>query len=110
MKPEGEKLRSNYPADNTGRNVRKRDTTELTPKDQSNDATDLQITQDVRKKVMDDSALSMNAKNVKIITQGRVVTLKGSVKDDAERQNVLEKARSVATVNRVDDQLDVENK
>jgi hyperosmotically inducible periplasmic protein len=111
QKPTDEsKPRSSFEADNTGRNVRERDTTELTPKDQSNNEFDLQITKDVRQKLMADSDLSMNAKNVKVITQDGIVTLKGAVKNDAERQSIVDKAKSIATVKRVDDQLDVETK
>jgi hyperosmotically inducible protein len=104
------KPRSSFEADNTGRNVRERDTTELTPKDQSNNEFDLQITKDVRQKLMADGDLSMNAKNVKVITVDGIVTLKGAVKNDAERQSIVDKAKSIATVKRVDDQLDVETK
>jgi len=104
------KPRSSFEADNTGRNVRERDTTELTPKDQSNDSVDLQITRDIRQKLMADGDLSTNAKNVKVITQGGVVTLKGAVKNDAERQSIINQAKSIAAVQRVDDQLDVGDK
>ncbi len=104
------KPRSSFEADNTGRNVRERDTTELSPKDQSNDAVDLQITKDIRQRLMADDDLSMNAKNVKVITQEGVVTLKGAVKNDAERDNIVAKAKSIAAVQRVDDQLDVGDK
>jgi osmotically-inducible protein OsmY len=104
------KPRSRFEADNTGRNVRERDPTELSPKDQGNDAVDLQITKDVRQKLMADGDLSMTAKNVKVITQEGIVTLKGAVKNDAERQTIVDKAKSIAAVKRVDDQLDVETK
>jgi hyperosmotically inducible protein len=110
QKPEETKPRASFEADNTGRNVRERDTTELTPKDQSNEATDLQITKDIRQKLVGDDALSMNAKNVKVITQDRIVTLKGAVKNDAERLNILDTAKAIANVQRVDDQLDVQSK
>ncbi|HVY48751.1 MAG TPA: BON domain-containing protein [Minicystis sp.] len=103
------KTPSSLEADNTGRNVRERDATELTPKDQGNGAVDLQITKDVRQKLMADDRLSTDAKNVKVITTGGVVTLKGTVKDEAERRAVVAAARSVATTQRVDDQLDVKN-
>ena len=59
---------------------------------------------------MADDALSMNAKNVKVITQDQIVTLKGAVKNEAERQSIVEKAKTIATVKRVDDQLDVGDK
>ena len=51
----------------------------VTPLDQGNDKRDLEITQQIRKSVMDDSTLSFTAKNVKIITKDGHVTLRGPV-------------------------------
>lgn len=93
--------------DNT--KVNKRDTNDaaLTPMDQSNEKTDLKITQLIRQAVMADGSLSFTAKNVKIITQGGKVTLRGPVKSDQERSNIEAAARKVAGVTQVDNQLEV---
>jgi len=97
-------------ADNTRENVRDRNKDELTPGDQSNSSQDLKITQDIRKSLVGDSTLSMDAKNVKVITQNGVVTLKGAVKSADEKASIAGKAKSVAGVQSVDDQLEIETK
>lgn len=79
----------------------------LTPIDQSNTSSDLEITQQIRKQVIDDDALSFNAKNVKIITVGGKVTLRGPVESFEERTAVERAARAVPGVARVDNQLEV---
>ena len=96
-----------YPADNTGKNQRDASGATVTADDQSNNKADLEITQAVRKAVTADDALSINAQNVKIITTGGIVTLRGPVKNEAEKSKVAAKAKSVAGVSRVDNQLEV---
>jgi osmotically-inducible protein OsmY len=55
-----------------------------------------------------DDSLSSNAHNVKIITNGGVVTLRGPVKSVEEKATVEAKARQVAGVVRVDSFLEIE--
>ena len=93
-------------ATNTGINDRDRDGGSLTPMDQGGGA-DRDITAAVRKAVVADSALSYDAKNVKIITQAGKVTLRGPVKTDAEKTSIEGKAKAVSGVTSVDDQLEV---
>jgi osmotically-inducible protein OsmY len=97
----------NYPADNTGKNVRDRSGDTLTTGDQSEDKADLNITQEVRKAIVADDSLSTNAHNVKIITAGGVVTLRGPVNNDAEKAKVGATAQKIAGVKHVDNQLEV---
>ena len=97
-----------HDADNTERNVRDRDSKALTPMDQSENKADLTITQRIRKAVVADHSLSTNAKNVKIITNDGVVTLRGPVKSEHEKTKIVAKAQQVAGVSKVDDQLEVE--
>jgi hyperosmotically inducible periplasmic protein len=97
-----------YKADNSGRNQRDADGATVQPTDQSNNKADLEITQAVRKAVTADDSLSTNAQNVKIVTSGGVVTLRGPVKSEAEKSNIATKAKSVAGVSRVDNQLEIE--
>ena len=70
--------------DNSQLNKRDRGDQTLTPLDQSNAKTDLSITQAIRKSIMKQN-LSMNAKNIKIITSNGEVTLRGSVKNISEK-------------------------
>jgi hypothetical protein len=93
--------------DNTKVNERDRNDQTLTPMDQRNNETDLKITQQIRKAVMGNSTLSFTAKNVKIITIGGKVTLRGPVKTAQERTAIEDAARKVAGVTQVDNQIEV---
>lgn len=93
--------------DNTKVNERDRSSAALTPTDQRENETDLKITQQIRKNVMADDTLSFTAKNVKIITAGSKVTLRGPVKTDAERSAIEAAARKVAGVAQIDNQIEV---
>jgi hyperosmotically inducible protein len=98
---------ADYPADNSGKNVRDRQDSARTPGDQSNSKSDMAITQEVRKAVVADKALSTNAHNVKIITKNGVVTLRGPVKSPEEKDTIAAKAKQVAGVKNVDNQLEI---
>ena len=75
-------------ADNTGKNARDKDDQSVTATDQSNDPADLKMTADIRKMVVGDGSLSMMAKNVKIVTIGGVVTLRGPVETEKEKVTI----------------------
>lgn len=94
-------------ADNTGRNVRDRNAQAMTPGDQSESEADRTITQKIRQAIVDDNSLSTNAKNVKIITVNGVVTLRGPVNTDKERNDIAQKIRAISGVKNVDNQLEV---
>jgi osmotically-inducible protein OsmY len=53
------------------------------------------MTRQIRKALVNDKSLSTYGHNVKIITQQGVVTLKGPVKSDAEKQEIESKATEV---------------
>src|SRR5262245_43379581 len=65
--------------DNTGVNERDRSAATKTPIDQKENQRDIDLTANIRKRVVD-SKLSVNAQNVKIITQDGKVTLRGPVR------------------------------
>src|SRR3954467_13213601 len=71
-------------ADNTAKNDRDRAAVPTADKAVES-SSDLDVTQKIRKAVMDDSSLSTNAHNCKIVVQGGTVTLVGPVASDAER-------------------------
>jgi hyperosmotically inducible periplasmic protein len=79
----------------------------LTPIDQGNNASDLKITQQIRKQVVSDSSLSFTAKNVKIITVNGRVTLKGQVNSDNEKKWIEATADKVVGNANVDNQITV---
>lgn len=93
--------------DNTGRNVRDRGGETKTPGDQSESEADRTITQNIRKALTADESLSTNAKNVKIITNDGTVTLRGPVNSEKEKADIEAKAKQVAGVRQVDNQLEV---
>jgi osmotically-inducible protein OsmY len=95
-------------ADNTKRNARDADGNTLTPMDQGESEADRTITQQIRKAVVGHDQLSTNAKNVKIITQDGVVTLRGPVKSAEEKATIASVAQKTGGVKRVDNQLEVE--
>ena len=93
--------------DNSAVNKRDQDASAKTPFDQNENKADIGITANIRKSVVD-TKMSINAQNVKIITQDGVVTLRGPVKTQEEKDRIEEIARSVAGVKTVESQLDVE--
>ncbi len=93
--------------DNTAVNVRDRDESAKTPIDQNENKRDVGITADIRKQVVD-TKMSVNAQNVKIITQDGKVTLRGPVKSVEEKKKIEEIAAGVAGPGNVDSQLEVE--
>jgi hyperosmotically inducible protein len=98
---------ANAPADNTQKNERDKSGATLTPGDQAENETDRKITQEVRKEVVANDALSMTAKNVKIITSNGVVTLRGPVASPDEKTKIAGIAQTAPGVARVDNQLEV---
>jgi osmotically-inducible protein OsmY len=101
---------SNAPAtapDNTARNERDRSDATKTPGDQAENEADRTITQSVRQAITSDDSLSTDAKNVKVITSDGTVTLRGPVQSEKEKTEIEAKAKQVAGVKKVDNQLEV---
>ena len=78
----------------------------LTPMDQSNNESDVKLTQSIRKSLMDDDRLSFTSKNVKVITREGHVTLRGQVPNKTERNIVRELAQKAAGAKHVTDELE----
>jgi len=94
-------------ADNTKENERDRSGETTTSGDQSNSQEDVKITAAIRRAVVGDHSLSATAKNVKIITANGLVTLRGPVKNDAEKAKIAELAQSAAGNAKINNQLEV---
>ncbi|CUI16318.1 putative hyperosmotically inducible periplasmic protein [Candidatus Protochlamydia naegleriophila] len=92
-------------ADNTARNARNGHA--VTAGDQAENEADRGITQKVRQALLEDDSLSTNAKNIKIITINGVITLRGPVNNDREKNEIGKKAKAVSGVRNVDNQLEV---
>jgi hyperosmotically inducible protein len=94
--------------DNTKVNKQDRDTNQPTADRQKNNASDLELTKNIRRSIMEDKALSTDAHNVKVISQDGTVTLKGPVKSEAEKSAIVSKAVSLAGgADKVVDQMSV---
>ncbi len=96
-----------FDADNTRRNVRDRQPDAVTPIDQGSNEADMQTTRRIRQDIMAREGLSLNARNVKVITANGRVTLRGPVKSQAEKQAIADIAGRVATPEKVDNQLEI---
>jgi hyperosmotically inducible periplasmic protein len=95
--------------ENTQRNVRDKDGTNLTPDDQRGNKKDIKITTKIRKALVKDKSLSVNAQNVKIITNNRIVTLRGIVENADESMTVEKFAKKTHGVIRIDNQLEIKS-
>jgi len=93
--------------DNSAQNERDRDHQTLTPMDQSNKPEDLSISSKIRQAVVKDDQLSIEAKNIKIITVDGTVTLRGPVKTEGERADIVAKAAQIAGDSNVHNELEV---
>lgn len=95
------------PADNTKINQRDRSQQELTADQQGETKQDREITQKIRRALVKDKSLSTYAHNVKIITVGGMVTLKGPVKSEEEKRAVEEKAAQIAGNDKIKSEIDI---
>jgi hypothetical protein len=100
---------NNAPADanNTARNVRDRDDRTLTPLNQGTSEADINTTAQIRKEIIAAKDMSVDARNVKIITIDGHVTLRGPVSSTEEKNVIGEIANRIAGAGNVDNQLEV---
>lgn len=76
--------------------------------DQQQESTsDRDITKKIRQSLIADKSLSTYGHNVKIITQNGVVTLKGPVHSEEEKQTIAAKAADVVGQDKVTNQITV---
>lgn len=92
---------------NTGKNLGDSRKEAPTPQVQSNKKEDIDLTANLRKELVEDKSLSSDAKNVKIITINGVVTLRGVVKNDAEKARVSSFAEKLAGKDNVLNELKI---
>ena len=81
----------------------------MTPLNQGNSKADIDTTAQIRKEVVAGKSMSVNAKNVKIITNQGRVTLRGPVNTAEEKRLIGEIANRIARSENVDNQLDVKD-
>src|SRR5262245_21361154 len=93
--------------DNTAVKARDRGSEAKTPIDQNENKKDVGITAEIRKRVVD-TKMSIDAQNIKIITQDGKVTLRGPVKTAEEKGQIEKFALEVAGAGNVDSQIEIE--
>ncbi len=93
-------------SENSAINQRDQNDDAKTPLDQNENEKDIGITSNIRRQVVD-SKMSVNAQNVKIISQDGNVTLRGPVATSDEKIQIDAIARKVAGESNVVNQLDV---
>jgi osmotically-inducible protein OsmY len=93
--------------DNTRINKRDRNAVEMTADKQGASKQDREITRQIRRALVRDKGLSFYAHNVKVITKGGLVTLKGPVKSEQERQAVLKAATAAGGARDITDEMSV---
>ena len=93
--------------DNTAVNQRDRDGSAKTPIDQNENQRDVNITAEIRKAVLAHKDMSINARNVKIITADGKVTLRGPVNSEEEKKVIGDIARQLAGRDNVTDEIEV---
>ena len=93
--------------DNTAVNQRDRDSSAKTPIDQNENQRDVNITAEIRKSVLAHENMSINARNVKIITAEGKVTLRGPVNSEEEKKVIDEAARQLAGKDNVTNEIEV---
>jgi osmotically-inducible protein OsmY len=100
-------LQQNTPPDNTQINKQDRNTNNPTADRQSGNRSDVEITRQIRRSLTGDKTLSSYAKNVKIVTQGGNVTLRGPVRSEEEKKSIEAKANDVAGAGHVKSELQI---
>jgi len=93
--------------DNTRVNQRDRNGGQSTADQQKENASDREITRQIRRSITQDKGLSTYAKNIKVITQNGSVTLRGPVRSQEEKKSIENKANDVAGAGHVKSELQV---
>jgi len=93
--------------DNTAVNQRDANAATKTPIDQKETQRDVNVTASIRKRVVDTEHFSINARNVKIITEDGKVVLRGPVNSAEEKEKIDAIAREIAGKDNVENQIEV---
>ena len=91
--------------DNT--KVNKQERKGVTADQQKENASDRKISQKIRRALVKDKSLSQYGHNVKIVTANGMVTLKGPVRDEQEKQTVEKTAAKMVGKDKVTSELTI---
>ncbi len=98
---------SNTRPDNTGINQRDRVAGQVTADQQGNSKADVDRTAAIRRSINKQKGLSTSARNAKVITLDGRVTLRGPVRDQAEKDLLGKLAAEVAGAHNVRNELEI---
>lgn len=101
------KLPETKAPDNSGVNERDRTGELKTPLDQGQNSADVERTAEIRRKILAIKDVSIDAQNVKVITENGRVTLRGPVATETEKEAVFQAAVEVAGAENVMNELEV---
>ncbi|MEO5926393.1 MAG: BON domain-containing protein [Bryobacteraceae bacterium] len=93
--------------DNSKVNQRDKGPGAVTADKQGNSKADVERTAAIRKSILEQKELSTYAQNVKVITLNSVVTLRGPVRDQHERELIGQLATGIAGAQNVNNELEV---
>jgi hyperosmotically inducible protein len=93
--------------DNTKINQRDRSKSEPTADQQKENRSDRELARQIRRAIVKDKSLSTYAHNIKIIAQDGMVTLKGPVNTQEEKQAIEAKAAEIAGQRKVTNEIEV---
>jgi hyperosmotically inducible protein len=96
-----------YNPSNTAVNDRDLEKRAVTPEDQGQNEADIQVTADIRKAILADDSMSVNARNSKVVTANGVTTLRGVVNSGAEKASIEAKAIAIVGRGTVVNELEV---
>lgn len=96
--------------DNTEINQRDRSKSEPTADQQKENRSDRELARQIRRAIVKDKSLSTYAHNIKVIAQDGMVTLKGPVNTQEEKQAIEAKAAAIAGQDKITNEIEVETK
>lgn len=96
-------------ADNTGKNKRDRAEGAITADQQGESKEDREMARKIRRALTTDKALSVNARNVKIVVRDGKVMLRGPVGSEEEKRKVEALAAEAAGQANITSQLEITN-
>ncbi|HEX9047994.1 MAG TPA: BON domain-containing protein [Verrucomicrobiae bacterium] len=106
--PQASSAGANKGVENSRINQRDRHGVNPTPMNQGNSQEDLRLSREIRRSVVNETNhFSLLAHNIKIITRGGKVTLRGPVKNNEEKMRIAAVVRSIAGTNAVSNLLEV---
>jgi len=96
--------------DNTKINQRDRSKSEPTADQQKENRSDRELARQIRRAIVKDKSLSTYAHNIRIVAQDGMVTLKGPVNTQEEKQAIEAKAAEIAGQGKITNEIEVGSK